>query len=73
MTGAGMNLMTPPSLARPIRTSIHPAIKVAACSPSMPYFAVIPERMAMNAPVGPAICTRLPPKSVTTRPPITAV
>ena len=73
ITGAGMNLMTPPMRARPITSSIAPAISVATCSPAMPYWAVMPERIAMNAPVGPAICRRLPPNSDTRPPPMMAV
>ena len=38
-------------------SSITPAISVAICNPSMPYFAVTPERITMNAPVGPALHT----------------
>ncbi len=68
MTGAGMNLMTAPRRARPISTRIAPAMKVATCRPPMPYFAVMPDRMAMKAPVGPAIWTRVPPNSETARP-----
>ncbi len=52
---------------------IAPAIIVAICKPSMPYLAVTLAKMTMNASVGPAICSRLPPKSETNKPPTIAV
>ncbi len=54
-------------------TRIAPAMIVATCSPAIPYLAVTPDRTAMNAPVGPAICTRVPPSSDTQRPATIAV
>ena len=66
-------LLATVAAATPAGCNPEPAIKVAICNPSMPYFAVMPERIAMNAPVGPAICRRLPPKSVTASPPTAAV
>jgi hypothetical protein len=73
ITGAGMKRMTTPILATPMSTRMTPAMSVAASRPAMPYFAVTPARIATNAPVGPAICTRLPPKAATHAPPIMAV
>ncbi len=73
ITGEGMNLMTPPMRAIPMSMSMMPAIRVATCSPAMPYSAVIPARIAMKAPVGPAICSRLPPASETMPPAMMAV
>ncbi len=73
ITGAGMNLMMPPSRATPSSSTITPAISVAICRPSMPWVAVMPERMTMKAPVGPAICRRLPPQVDTTSPATIAV
>ncbi|MDT4869606.1 hypothetical protein FQZ97_1046460 [compost metagenome] len=72
-TGAGMNRITAPILATPMSSRMKPAISVATRRPSMPYLAVTPARMAMKAPVGPAICTRLPPSSDTMKPPMMAV
>ena len=34
---------------------------------------MMPSTMMMNAPVGPPICTELPPRAATRKPPITAV
>ena len=68
-----MNLITPPIRAKPINSNITPAINVATCKPAIPYLAVMPARMAMNAPVGPAICNRLPPKTEIKPPPMIAV
>ncbi len=73
ITGFGMNLMTLPSFARPMIRRITPAISVAICRPAMPYCAVIPASTAMNAPVGPEICTRVPPSRVVARPATIAV
>ena len=52
---------------------MQPAITVAACNPAMPYCAVMPASTAMNAPVGPEICTRVPPAIEVTRPATIAV
>lgn len=68
MTGSGMNLMIVPIRVSPSASSISPAMNVATCRPSMPYRAVIPDRITTNAPVGPAICSRLPPNAETSRP-----
>jgi hypothetical protein len=73
ITGSGMNLSSAPSRATPSSSSITPAIMVAICRPSMPCFAVTPARIAMKAPVGPAICTRLPPSAETRKPATIAV
>ena len=50
-----------------------PAMMVASCRPLTPNFAVIPARITMKAPVGPAICRRLPPKMDTAAPATIAV
>ena len=73
MTGAGINLIIAPILLIPSANRMIPAIKVAICNPSMPYCAVMPDNTTMNAPVGPAICKRLPPKSETAKPAIMEV
>ncbi|MNF87563.1 hypothetical protein D3C84_700320 [compost metagenome] len=73
ITGSGINLMIAPSRAIPSNNNMAPAIIVAICRPSIPCSAVTPARITMNAPVGPAICKRLPPKSETSRPPMIAV
>jgi len=52
---------------------ITPAIIVANTSPSYPCSAITPNTTTMNAPVGPPICTRLPPSSEISNPPMTAV
>ncbi|MCY1500523.1 hypothetical protein D9M68_345660 [compost metagenome] len=73
ITGAGMNLMIAPRRVTPSSRRMIPAMMVAICSPSMPCFAVTPARMTMKAPVGPAICTRLPPNRATSAPATIAV
>ena len=50
-----------------------PAMSVASTSPSKPFFATIPATMVANAAVGPAICTRLPPRKEITKPAVIAV
>ena len=73
ITGSGMYLMTAPKRASPIANSITPAIRVAICKPTTPYLAVMPERITMNAPVGPEICNRLPPNAEVKNPATMAV
>ncbi len=41
-TGKGMNLIAPPSFARPSASRMKPAISVAASRPSTPYCCTIP-------------------------------
>jgi len=62
MTGFGMYLMTAPRRAKPNASNIIPAISVAICSPAIPCCAVMIASTATNAPVGPEICTSVPPK-----------
>ena len=50
-----------------------PAIMVAMIRPSMPALATIPATMVAKAAVGPAICTRLPPRKEITKPATMAV
>ncbi|MCY1457367.1 hypothetical protein D9M68_1005330 [compost metagenome] len=73
ITGSGMNFMMAPRRVMPRSNRMAPAIMVAICRPSTPCLAVTPARMTMKAPVGPAICRRLPPSKVTSRPPMMAV
>ena len=73
ITGLGMNLMTLPSRASPMTSRMTPAMSVAACRPAMPYCAVMPASTAMKAPVGPEICTRVPPSTEVARPATMAV
>ncbi len=73
ITGFGMKRMTLPSCRKPIASSITPAISVAACSPAMPYCAVMPASTTMKAPVGPEICTRVPPRTEVASPATIAV
>jgi len=46
---------------------------VATIRPPTPWVATIPATITINAPVGPPICTRLPPNSEMQNPPTTAV
>ncbi|MNR43220.1 hypothetical protein D3C85_1618250 [compost metagenome] len=73
ITGSGMNLMMAPRRVMPRSSNMAPAIMVAICRPSTPYSAVTPARITMKAPVGPAICRRLPPSRVTSKPRMIAV
>ena len=41
-TGKGMNLMAPPTRARPRPIRNSPAMSVATVSPSTPYFCTMP-------------------------------
>ena len=68
-----MNLITVPNLNRPISTSMQPAMKVAMASPERPYIWMMLKIITINAPVGPPICTLLPPRADTMKPPMTAV
>ena len=70
VTGRGMNLTAEPKPVRPISTSMTPAIKVTSARPGTPNFATIPATMTTNAPVGPPICMRDPPRAEI-RPPAT--
>ena len=65
--------MTSPSLAIDIKTKIIPAMIVAICRPAKPYCIKMPLSKTINAPVGPAICTREPPKIETKNAEIIAV
>ena len=69
----GMNFISVPRRQNPIIMSIIPAIIVAIVSPSIPFSAAIPATIVANAAVGPAICTRLPPRNETTNPAAIAV
>ena len=71
--GYGMNLNMPPSLSRPIATSMTPAIMLAIISPCIPNFATIPATITMNAPVGPPIRKLEPPRKLIRNPATIAV
>ena len=64
----GINLIRFPNFKNPIIIRIIPAIIVAITSPCIPFSATIPATIVANAAVGPAICTRLPPKNDITKP-----
>ena len=69
----GMYLIRLPKRQNPIITRKIPAKIVDITSPSMPSVATIPATIVANAAVGPAICTRLPPRNDTTKPATMAV
>ena len=73
ITGYGMNLISAPGRARPMTMRMTPAMTVQMTSPSYPNCATMPETMTTNAPVGPPICTRLPPSAEMRNPPMIAV
>ena len=64
----GTNLIREPNLKIPIKIRKIPANMEAIISPSIPCVATIPATTVAKAAVGPAICTRLPPKKETTNP-----
>ena len=68
-----MNLITVPNFNAPITKRMIPAITVAIANPSMPKFWMMPYTITMNAPVGPPICTFVPPRKETKKPPMMAV
>ncbi|MPN60108.1 hypothetical protein SDC9_207833 [bioreactor metagenome] len=65
--------MTTPSFSNPMAISITPAMMVAMASPVIPNCCTIPYTITINAPVGPPICTLLPPKNEMMNPAIIAV
>ena len=69
----GIYLIRLPNLRSPITTRIIPARIVARIRPSIPFCATIPATIVANAAVGPAICTRLPPKNEIRNPAMIAV
>ena len=52
---------------------MSPAIRVAMARPCRPNWAIILYTITIKAPVGPPICTELPPRADTRNPPIIAV
>ena len=68
-----MNLVTAPSLNTPNKIRSTPAIRVATVNPLMPYSWMIPQIITINAPVGPPICTLLPPNKEMINPATIAV
>ena len=69
----GIYLIRLPIRQTPIMIRIIPAITVASASPSIPFSAAMPATIVANAAVGPAICTRLPPRNEITNPAVIAV
>ena len=55
--------MMVPRWRRPNITRNIPAINVAIAKPSIPYCWIIPYIIIIKAPVGPPICTLLPPNT----------
>ena len=58
-----MYFMMVPRRSKPKSMRNTPAMSVAMVSPLMPNFCMMPYMMMMNAPVGPPICTLLPPNT----------
>ena len=67
-TGRGMYFTAVPRPVMPSSISITPAINVHMNSPSRPYVATMPDTTTTNAPVGPPICTREPPRAEIVKP-----
>ena len=72
-TGYGMNLIAAPKRARPRIMRRMPARIVQIVRPSTPWRATIPDTITTNAPVGPPIWTRLPPRNEMRKPATAAV
>ncbi len=72
-TGRGMNLTACPRPVTARNTRITPAIIVTMRSPDRPCVAMMPATITTNAPVGPPIWMRDPPRSDTRNPPTMAV
>jgi len=60
--GRGMNLTAVPSPVRPSTIRITPASSVHMNRPSRPWALTIADTTTTNAPVGPPIWTREPPR-----------
>ena len=71
--GYGMKWNMVPMRQSPITIRMIPAIIVATVSPAIPYCPTMPATMTMNAPVGPPIKKREPPKTETRNPATIAV
>ncbi len=63
ITGRGMYFTAEPVPVSPMMTSITPAINVHMNRPSTPYCAMMPDTTTTNAPVGPPIWKREPPRA----------
>ncbi len=73
MTGRGMKVTALPRCVSPSTIKMTPAIIVTISRPERPKRAMMPATITTNAPVGPAICRRVPPNSETMKPPAIAV
>lgn len=71
--GWGMKRSSEPNFSKPNIIMKTPARMVEIISPSRPYCATTPAMMTTKAPVGPPICTRLPPNSEIRNPAMMAV
>ena len=71
--GCGIKRNSEPNFSNPNMIMKMPAKMVEIISPSRPYCATMPEIMMTNAPVGPPICTRLPPNKEIKKPAMMAV
>lgn len=72
-TLVGMKLTSLPRRRMPASRIITPAASDARNTPCKPYWATMPMRMALMAPVGPLIWKDAPPSSPMTSPPMMAV
>src|SRR6266566_4321183 len=68
-----MNLIAAPRRARPNPTRMIPAMRVAMARPSTPCRCTMAYTITTNAPVGPPICTREPPRAEIRKPATIAV
>jgi hypothetical protein len=73
ITASGMIRISRPARRYPATIRITPAMKVALRSPPIPCSAITEKTTTMKAPVGPPICTRLPPMAEIRNPATTAV
>ena len=70
VTGCGTNLIRLPSRRAPITNRMAPAIIVHSSRSARPYCATMSAIRPTNAPAGPPICTREPPRAETINPPM---
>ena len=72
-TGRGMKRTAEPSPVSPMASRMMPAISVTMARPGRPKRATMPATMTTNAPVGPPIWVREPPRAEMRKPATTAV
>ena len=72
-TMRGMKRTAAPRPVKPMTSRMIPAMRVTMARPLMPKRATMPATMTTNAPVGPPIWVREPPRAEMRNPATTAV